>query len=232
MKQIFGFLRQIVGEISDRSKTSSSAINSTNPRGPLGLHLSAGFTLDTLEFRLLNEQLLLKLPGEQFIIAAVGEIDLGNGSRIFRYYTTGDEFLQINTTGGSEINDIEDIKLFIYQDSSAISQEKNWLATIAPSSIGTETLRWQQQRWQRMFNRDEAGSIEPIYMLETVINQDNEQWEVHNFTMGYQRRIVDETYEYLLLNGEETFNQRDEPEWLFSRALGVDIPLGSINVIA
>ncbi len=30
---------------------------------------------------------------------------------------------------------------------------------------------------------------------------------------------------------EESFNERGEPEWVFSRALGVDIPLTSLTVI-
>lgn len=80
-------------------------------RGPLGLHLNSGFTLDTLAFRLLEDELLIALPGEEFTVAAVSHIDLGGGSQIFRYYTSGDEFLQINTTGGEDIDDIDDIKL-------------------------------------------------------------------------------------------------------------------------
>ncbi len=79
-------------------------------RGPLGLHLNSGFTLDTLAFRLLEDELLIALPGEEFTVAAVSHIDLGGGSQIFRYYTSGDEFLQINTTGGEDIDDIDDIK--------------------------------------------------------------------------------------------------------------------------
>ena len=63
-------------------------------RGPLGLHLNSGFTLDTLAFRLLEDELLIALPGEEFTVAAVSRIDLGGGSQIFRYYTSGDEFLQ------------------------------------------------------------------------------------------------------------------------------------------
>lgn len=35
-------------------------------RGPLGLHLNAGFTLDTLAFRLLESSLLVELPGEKY----------------------------------------------------------------------------------------------------------------------------------------------------------------------
>ena len=40
-------------------------------RGPLGLHLNSGFTLDTLAFRLLEDELLIALPGEEFTVAAV-----------------------------------------------------------------------------------------------------------------------------------------------------------------
>lgn len=67
--------------------------------------------------------------------------------------------------------------------------------------------------------------------LEKVENHQHATWDVHNFTMGYQRQVTDDTWEYLLLNGEESFNEQGEPEWVFSRALGVDIPLTSLNVI-
>ena len=99
-------------------------------RGPLGLHLNSGFTLDTLAFRLLEDELLIALPGEEFTVAAVSHIDLGGGSQIFRYYTSGDEFLQINTTGGEDIDDIDDIKLFVYEESYGISKESHWREAI------------------------------------------------------------------------------------------------------
>lgn len=53
-------------------------------RGPLGLHLNSGFTLDTLSFRLLEDELLIALPGEEFTVAAVSHIDLGGGSHTLR----------------------------------------------------------------------------------------------------------------------------------------------------
>ncbi|VTM49760.1 Protein of uncharacterised function (DUF2491) [Klebsiella pneumoniae] len=133
----------------------------TPVRGPLGLHLKAGFTLDTLAFRLLEDNLLIELPGEAYTIAATGQIDLGGGSRIYRYYTSGDEFLQINTTGGADVDDIDDIKLFVYVQSDGISQEKYWRSAISPASIGTPTFSWRQQRWQRFFNGGEPGNIAP-----------------------------------------------------------------------
>ncbi|WP_436858034.1 YjfK family protein [Citrobacter tructae] len=200
-------------------------------RGPLGLHLQAGFTLDTLAFRLLEEDIMIELPGEEYTVAAISHIDLGGGSQIFRYYTSGDEFLQISTTGGADVDDIEDIKLFVYEACHGINQESHWRSAISPKAMGTPTVVWQEQQWERFFNSEEPGNIEPIFMLEKVENQQHAKWDVHNFTMGYQRQINEETWEYLLLNGEETFNEQGEPEWVFSRALGVDIPLTSLNII-
>ena len=66
-------------------------------------------------------------------------------------------------------------------------------------------------------------------MLEKVENQNHAKWEVHNFTMGYQRQVTEDTYEYLLLNGEESFNDLGEPEWLFSHDTS-DLPYKEIHI--
>lgn len=110
-------------------------------RGPLGLHLNSGFTLDTLAFRLLEDELLIALPGEEFTVAAVSHIDLGGGSQIFRYYTSGDEFLQINTTGGEDIDDIDDIKLFVYEESYGISKAESLARGDQRQSDGSNDLK-------------------------------------------------------------------------------------------
>ncbi len=120
---------------------------------------------------------------------------------------------------------------FVYEESYGISQKKHWQSAISPSAIGTPTLSWQEVCWQRFFNDEEPGNIEPVYMLEKVENHQHATWDVHNFTMGYQRQVTDDTWEYLLLNGEESFNEQGEPEWVFSRALGVDISLTSLDII-
>lgn len=200
-------------------------------RGPLGLHVNAGFTLDVMMFRLCADQLLVELPGEEYTIGACGTFDLGAGCTLYRYYTTGDEFLQISTSGGQGAENIDDIKLFVYEDSDGISGQKAWLERISAKSMGARRLQWADHCWQRVFNEEEAGNIEPIYTLEKVENPAGARWEIHNFMMAYQREAADGLYEYLLLNGEESFNDRNQPEWLFSRALGVDIPLTSLSVI-
>ncbi len=77
---------------------------------------------------------------------------------------------------------------------------------LSAKAMGKPFLRWRDCEWQRVFNAEERGDIEPIYTLETVNNPVGASWEVHNFMMAYQRQVADDVYEYLLLNGEETFN--------------------------
>ena len=199
--------------------------------GPLGLHLHAAFTLDMLEYRFCEENMLMELPGEDFLVAAQSTIDLGAGCDIYRYYTSGDEFIQINTAGGCGHDNISDIKLFIYDDSTGITGRSAWEKAISANEIGLPTLNWRGKTWQRVFNDEQTEAIAPVYMLENVNNQQKEEWQVHNFTMVYQRPLNDSKFEYLMITGEETFDQQNQPEWLISYALGIDLSFLQINVI-
>jgi hypothetical protein len=209
----------------------SSDLATQSEIGPLGLHLYAGFTLDTLLFRLYEQELLIEFPGENYTIAATGKIDLGAGSVIYRYYTSGDEFLQINTTGGIGIDNIEDVKMFIYEDSSGIYDTNAWNTCLSPEEIGRPKYVWLRKEWCRFFNEEEVGDVAPVVMFEQVENHSGAKWTVDNFSMGYQRLVGNDIYEYLLLNGEETQGRNNEPEWIFSRALGVDIPVTALTII-
>ncbi|WP_435951870.1 DUF2491 family protein [Dryocola sp. BD626] len=208
-----------------------AAKSSEKQPGPLGLHLHAAFTLNILEYRLYEDQLLIELPGEQFLVAAKSTIDLGAGCDIYRYYTSGDEFIQVNTSGGYGHDNIIDIKFFIYDESTGISGVTAWENAISPEKIGLPKLNWRGKSWQRVFNDTESGAVPPIYMLENVSNQQGEEWQTHNFTMLYQRPVDNSQYEYLMISGEETFDQNNQPEWLISYALGVDLTFLQINVI-
>lgn len=172
-------------------------------RGPLGLHQRAAFTLDTLTFRL-SARFLTQIPEEEYTIAASSVIEAGAGCRIYRYYTSGDEFLQINTTGGMERENIDDIKIFIYQDSFGITSEKQWQKEIGAALIGRPSLQWNERDWKRIFNENEVGNVEPVYLLEHVENNQNDKWDVHNFMMAYQREATADLYEYLLLRKVRT----------------------------
>ncbi len=42
------------------------------------------------------------------------------------------------------------------------------------------------------FNHEEPGNIEPVYMLEKVEKISRRKWDVHNFYVGFQRRVTDD----------------------------------------
>lgn len=200
-------------------------------KGPLGLHLKAGFQLNTLDIRLAGDKFLIELPGDDYTVAATSHIYTGAGSDIYRYYTSGDEFLQINTTGGISDACIEDIKFFAYIESFNISSRDAWKNAISPSAMGLPVMSWGDKKWERVFNPLERHNVEPVCLLEEVENSEREKWEVNNFCMLYQRNIDETAFEYLLISGEETFNEQQEPEWLVSWSLGVDISRSGLQVV-
>lgn len=200
-------------------------------KGPYGLHLHAGFELDTVDYRLLGDNYLIEIPSEGYTVAATGNIDLGAGGHIYRYYTSGDEFLQINTTGGVADLCIEDIKFFVYSESAGISTRDAWHKAINAKAIGKPVLTWGGKTWQRVFNPLEDKNVEPIYLLEKVATSGHETWMLNNFCMLYQRNVNADCFEYLLISGEETFTEKQEPEWLVSWSLGVDVSRSGLKII-
>lgn len=202
------------------------------PKGPLGLGIHTAFHLNTLDYRLVENQLLNPVSESQFVIAASGTVDLGAGCNLWRYYTSGDEFLQINTTGGIAEENIEDIKLFFYESSEGITSRKAWEKSISAAETGKHKITYRDKTFYRAFNESEKGNIPAIYFPEQVTNNNGESWLLHNFSMLYQREVAQETFEYLLINGEETFDENQQPEWLISYALGVDVLVSQMNIIS
>lgn len=53
--------------------------------------------------------------------------------------------------GGEDIDDIDDIKLFVYEESYGISKESHWREAINAKVMGAMILNWQEKRWQSDF---------------------------------------------------------------------------------
>lgn len=109
-------------------------------RGLLGLYLDIGSVLNILAFYLLEESLLIGLPGKEYTTTATSRIDLDGESQIFCYYASREELLRISITDGSNIGDIDDIKFLVYAEGYGISRKKHWQPAISPPVIGAPTL--------------------------------------------------------------------------------------------
>jgi hypothetical protein len=192
----------------------------------LGLKLGGAVTLSSLDFRVLADQALIHFPGETQMIEAEGHMDLGAGSRIDRFYLTDDAYIQVNYTGEARDDNLEDLKLFVYDDSSAIVRDSDWEYWLNPNAIGAPTFRYRDHLFERAFSPDAAGAIPPIALSERIRNNRGDHYRVDNFCMLYQRQLETGDFEYLLLTAEETAEGR-----LLSYALGIDLSPGQFSVI-
>jgi len=192
----------------------------------LGLKTGGAVTLSTLDFRVLADLSLITFPGETQLIEAEGHMDLGAGSHIARFYLTDDAYIQVNYTGEARDDNLEDLKLFVYDDSSAIVRDSDWEYWLNPNAIGAPTFRYREYDYQRAFSPEAAGAIPPIALTEQIRNNTGERYRVDNFCMLYQRRLQTGDYEYLLITAEETDDGR-----LLSYALGIDLSPGQFSVI-
>lgn len=196
-------------------------------KGLFGLQLGCAVELNSLDFRVLGDQLLLEFPGETQLIEAVGEIDLGAGSRIKRYYTSDDAILQIHYSGAEQEQNVEDVLLFVYDKSIHVAGNLDWKAWLAPDKIGPKLYQYRDKAYQRSFFADSEGNVEPIAMSEQIENRAGERYGLDNFSMLFEREITAGVSEMLLVNAEESDDDR-----LVTIALGVHLTPSQFNVVS
>lgn len=198
---------------------------------PLKLRLGGAVELDMLPFQMLNEALHFTLPTGTQIIEAAGFIDLGGGAGMCRFYTADDGFIQISTTGGHEIENIDDIKLFAFEQTHNLSSQKGIDLWVSESgTIGRPEFIIDETLYKRVWDKDVSGKIEPVKFTETVHTHEKGAvpYEVEHLAMLYQRLIPNtDRFEYLLSSLE--FTSEDEASAVVS--LGVDLDISSMSIM-
>ena len=198
---------------------------------PLNLRLGGAAELDLLPFQLIRNQLHFNLPEGAQTIEAAGFIELGGGASISRFYTADDGFIQVSTTGGYETENINDIKLFMFEQTHNIASQRGVDLWVSDSgTIGRPEFILENTVYQRVWDQGVSGKIEPVKLTETVHTREQgaEPYEVDHLAMLYQRRIPEsERYEYLLASLE--FTSEDEATAVVS--LGIDLDLTSMSIM-
>lgn len=198
---------------------------------PLNLRLGGAAELDLLPFQMMREQLHFNLPEGAQTIEAIGFIDLGAGASISRFYTADDGFIQVSTTGGYKTENIDDIKLFMFEKTHNISSQKGadlWASE--SGTIGRPEFILEGTVYNRVWDAGVSGKIEPVKLTETVHTREEgaEPYEVDHLAMLYQRQIPGtERFEYLFSSLE--FTSEDEATAVVS--LGIDLDLTSMSIM-
>ncbi|KEQ17941.1 DUF2491 family protein [Endozoicomonas numazuensis] len=198
---------------------------------PLNLRLGSAVELDLLPFQMIRQQLNLTLPSGVQTIEAVGTIDLGGGSSLCRFYTADDGFFQISTTGGFETQHINDIKLFVFEQTENLASQSGvnlWVSD--HGKIGQPGFTLNSTQYERAWDSEVTGKIEPVRFTETVYSRDKNTatYDVDHLAMLYQRRLSNSGhYEYLLSSLE--FTSDDEATAVIS--VGIDLEISSMSIM-
>ena len=202
-------------------KKEEAAPKPTLP-SPYNLRLKAAVDIDPIPFSMIKDKIHFALPAVTQIVEAQGKIDLGGGAYLSRYYTSDDAFIQINTTGGFEEQHVDDIKLFVFEDTITPATQAEWeVWTGKDSKIGDPTYLFNDTEYTRVWMAQSEGSIVPVEFEEEVANliENESPYTVVHLAMLYERLIPEiERYEYLLISAEHTL---DDANNVFS--LGVDL---------
>lgn len=175
------------------------------PKAPeaLDLFLGGSVRIDPLKLRLVEQDLIIEGAATDQIIQAVGVITLDSNTRILRFYTDDDGFLQVMLSGGEGNEQVADVKLWYFFETRSVGND--WESVLRQQiSLPDYTLDGRKfvRSWQA------AGSDNPpIAMTEKTYNLDGSVSQTDQFLMLYERQASENLAEYLTLAGEESLRE-------------------------
>lgn len=184
----------------------------TEPAAPeiIGLRLGGAFELDDLKLRLTEPSLMIEGAARTQLIQAVGEVWLDEQTRLVRYYTDDDGFVQVLAHGAGDA-DVSEVKLFYFFDSKPVDTDSEWQHLL---DKGIVKGQWQledftyQQVWE---------NSRPVAMTEKTWLQNGTTSSTDQFVMVYERDAEAAVKEVLLVSAEEKiFNNRAERSLVLS----------------
>lgn len=191
-----------------------------------GLRLGGSLSVESLAFRVLQNELVFAPPAGDQRIEAYGKVDLGAGSVLHRFYLSEDHWVQINTAAGQ----VEDKKIFVFADTQNPGTRTAFEKQLSSgSAIGSREYSWAGKTYQRVWG-DDSQWCPPVAFGEDVSTPDKPLWPAYStahFAMLYQREIPgSERMEYLLISGEET-----EDGFQIVLSIGVDANADELQIL-
>ncbi|MCW8328780.1 YjfK family protein [Photobacterium sp. SDRW27] len=168
------------------------------PKPPeiLGLRLGGAFELDDLKLRLIEPDLVIEGASRTQLIKAVGEVQLDEQTRLLRYYTDDDGFIQVLTHGTSEA-DISEVKLYYFYDTKPIDTESEW-KHLLHNQIVQPTWELEGHLFEKVWENSR-----PVAMTEKTWLENGKISETDQFVMIYEREVGNDVFESVLVAGEE-----------------------------
>lgn len=162
----------------------------------LGLRLGGAIELDDLKFRLMEPFLTIEKACRTQIIKAVGEVTLDPLTRLLRFYTDDDGYIQVLQSGRGDA-DVTEVKLFYFYQSTPIDTDSAWNDWLNNKIV--------QPSWDLngvVFEKVWENT-HPVAMTEKTWDEDGSISTTDQFVMIYERQAGENMFESLLISGEE-----------------------------
>ncbi|MCU0754341.1 MAG: YjfK family protein [Xanthomonadales bacterium] len=192
---------------------------------PLGLRMGAAVTVDPLPLKMLGAATLFHLPEDPQVVEARGEIDLGQGTRLHRFYLSDDLFLQVNAQGAS----VEDLKLFQFHDTVRPGSRSALDAWLRPGSeLGQRQVTAFGQRWERCWGEPHEAWAPPVVFDEKVWKQGvAPDYDLTHYAMLYQRPLPNDRWETLLISLEDA----GPNDFSIVYSIGIDLSPADLEIV-
>ncbi len=162
----------------------------------LGLRLGGAFELDHLKLKLIEDDLTIEGAALTQLITAVGVVNLDDQTRILRYYTDDEGYIQVLQDGNDD-SGVTEVKLVYFYQVSPIDTEQQWQKLLKEQIVKPE---WtiEENTFTKVWD-----NIVPVAMTETTWQKDNTCSSTDQFVMVYERQVSDSLFEGLIVAGEE-----------------------------
>ncbi|WP_413113591.1 YjfK family protein [Thaumasiovibrio sp. DFM-14] len=183
-----------------KKSASDNAASVSPPPEVLGLYLGGAFELDPLKLKLIEPELIIEGASQTQLIQAVGVVQLDENTRLVRYYTDDDGFIQI-LQHGTEDADISEVKLFYFYETKSVDTSSQWQQWL-DNDIVNDSWQLEGHHFDKVWD-----NIKPVAMTEKTWSASNNITETDQFAMLYEREVNSNLFESLIVAGEEKIQQ-------------------------
>ncbi|MBN8885591.1 MAG: DUF2491 family protein [Rudaea sp.] len=189
---------------------------------PYGARLRGAVSFDDLLAKLGADAFNFDWPSSPQTIEAIGDIDLGAGSRLYRLYLTDDAFLQIATVDGAP----GDVNLFVYAESINPSSKDAFERWVTSGRLPDYTLG--ERSYTRVWGEGE-GMAQPVPLEERIYKKDLDtpEYDLTLYSMLYSRELPGmQRNELLLVAGEDSGPE----DFVISQAVGIALSTAEFEI--
>lgn len=209
-------------------KSQSSNFNVVNNLpNILGLKINTAFELNAMKLQLLTPNLIVNKIAPTQIIQAIGIVTMNDDTKLLRYYTDDDAYLEILFENDISEHNILSIQLWYYYETNVIYTTEDW-EYILNNDISLPTTILEGYTFKRLWEGYHHESP-PVAMTEKTYSETQNGDLTDQFMMQYIRDINTQDQELHLICAEEKIVNNEYERCIF-KSTGFNLQPSDIQI--